>query len=107
MNVEMFALYIFSRYSRFRNIRQNMFIAKITFIVPYRPIDNNIKNANIDLREIANFRKFAKMYVHAKISTFTVNNVGLYFDVGIITGNYNSSNVAAQSLIFNYDLPNK
>ena len=45
VNVEISALYIFLRYSHFRNIRENMCIVKITFIMPY--IDNNLKSANI------------------------------------------------------------
>ena len=60
VNVEIFASYIFSRNLRFSNIRQYMYIVKITFIGPYR--DNNIKNGNIDPREISIFCKFAKMY---------------------------------------------
>ena len=40
-NVEIFALYIFSRNSRFSNISEYMYIVKITFIMPYR--GNNIK----------------------------------------------------------------
>ena len=61
MKVDIFVLYIFSRLS---NIRENMYIVKILVIVPHR--GKNIKNANINLREIANFRECAK------ISTFTV-----------------------------------
>ena len=72
VNVEIFVLYIFSRYSRFRNIRENMFIVKITYIMPY--IDNNLKNANINPHEIANFHKLRK-FRHAKISTFTVTMI--------------------------------
>ena len=43
VNVEIFALYILSRYSRFSNIRENMYNLKITYIIPHRGI--NIKNA--------------------------------------------------------------
>ena len=34
LNVDIFALYIFSRYSRFINIRENIYIVKITFVIP-------------------------------------------------------------------------
>ena len=33
VNVDIFALYIFSRNSRFLNIRENMYTSKITFII--------------------------------------------------------------------------
>ena len=54
MNLDTFALYIFSR-SRLSNIRENVYIVKITFIMQHK--SKNIKNANINLREIANFQK--------------------------------------------------
>ena len=62
MNLDIFALYIFSRYSRLSNIRENMYIVKITVIMQHR--GKNIKYANINLREIDNFRKYAKVYIH-------------------------------------------
>ena len=65
MNVHIFALYIFSRYSCFSNIRENLYNSKITCIVPHR--GNNIINAKLNPREIANFRKFAKMYTRENI----------------------------------------
>ena len=34
VNVDIFALYIFSRNSRFLNIRENMYTSKITFMIP-------------------------------------------------------------------------
>ena len=40
VNVEMFALYIFSRNSRFLNIRENIYAAKNTFIIAYRDREN-------------------------------------------------------------------
>ena len=61
VNVDIFVWYIFSRYSRFKNVRENMCNVKITFIMPFR--GNIFKNANINPREIV---------IHAKISTFTV-----------------------------------
>ena len=62
MNVDIFALYIFSPYSRLTNIRENIYIVKITFIMPHR--GSNIKNAKINLRKITNFQKSAKIYIH-------------------------------------------
>ena len=70
VNVEMFALYIFSRYSRFSNIRENIYNLKFSYIMPHRT--NIIKNANLSSREIANFCKFVKIYTREKVSTFTV-----------------------------------
>ena len=69
MNVHIFALYIFLRYSRFFNFRENIYVVKITFIILHR--NNSIKNAKINPREIADFQKCAKI-IHAKISMFTV-----------------------------------
>ena len=57
VNVDIFALYIFSRHSRLSNVRKNMYIVKITFIMLHR--ENNFKNAKINPRKIANLRKFA------------------------------------------------
>ena len=53
-----------------------MYIVKITFIMPY--IDNNIKNANINPRKIANFHKFAKRYTRENIYVHsnTINRLG-------------------------------
>ena len=59
MNVDIVALYIFSSYSRFINIREEMYISKMTLIMPYR--GNNIKSAKIYLSEIACFVKSAKI----------------------------------------------
>ena len=76
VNVDMFALFIFSRYSRLSNIRENMHIVKTTFIRPHR--GKNIKNANINLCEIANFRKCAKIntreniYVHSNLGYLNI-----------------------------------
>ena len=69
VNVDIFALYIFSRYSRLLNVRENIYIVKITFIMLHR--GNNIKKAKINLRQIANFGN-ARKFIDAKISTFTV-----------------------------------
>ena len=74
MNVDIFALYIFSRYSRLSNICENIYIVKITFIMPHRG-SNIKKKAKINMREIANFGK-ARRFIHAKISTFTVGQYG-------------------------------
>ena len=43
-----------------------MYNLKITCIMPYRGNNNN-KNANLSPREIAIFRKIAKMYTRANI----------------------------------------
>ena len=65
VNVEIFALYIFSRYSRFSSIRENIYNLKTSYIMPHR--GNIIKNANLSPRDIANFRKFAKIYTRENI----------------------------------------
>ena len=36
VNVEFFALYIFSRFSHFSNIRENIYNLKIYFCIPHR-----------------------------------------------------------------------
>ena len=51
-----------------------MYIVKITFILPLK--GNNTKNANINPREIANFRKCAKCFTRENIYTFTVSYFG-------------------------------
>ena len=65
VNVDIFALYIFLRYSRFSNFRENIYNLKTSYIMPHR--SNIIKNANLSPREIANFRKFAKIYTRENI----------------------------------------
>ena len=65
MNIDIFALYIFSRYSRLLNVGENIYIVKITFIMLHR--GNNIKNAKINPPEIANFGKCAKIYTRENI----------------------------------------
>ena len=72
VKVDIFALYIFSRYSRFSNIRENMYIVKINVKLPHR--GNNIfkKNANINLCEIANLRESTKMYTRGNIYVHSI-----------------------------------
>ena len=70
VNVEIFALYIFSGFSSFSIIRENIYNLKINFIIPHR--GNKTKNANLSPREIANFRKFAKIYTHENIFVHSV-----------------------------------
>ena len=65
VNVEIFALYIFSRFSRLSNMGENIYNLKITFFIPHT--SNKIKYANLSPREIANFRKFAKIYTRENI----------------------------------------
>ena len=55
VNVDIFALYIFSHNSCLSNFHENMYIVKITFVMLHR--GNNIKNAKINPREIVNFQK--------------------------------------------------
>ena len=69
VNVDIFALYIFSRNSRLSNIRENMYIVKITCIMAHR--GKNIKIGNINLREIANFRKCTKIYTRENIYAYS------------------------------------
>ena len=47
-----------------------MYIMKITLIMLHR--SNNIKNAKINPREIANFWKFAKMYAPKNIYVLSI-----------------------------------
>ena len=68
VNVDIFALYIFSRYSR--NVRENMYIVKITFIMLHR--GNYIKNAKIKPHEIANLQKYAKIYTRENIYVHSI-----------------------------------
>ena len=72
VNVDIFALYIFSRYSRLSNIRENMYIVKITYIMPHR--GKNIKIANANPREIVDFRKCAKIYTCENIYVHSISN---------------------------------
>ena len=53
VNIDIFALYIFSGYWHLSSIRENMYIVEITLIMPQR--DKYVKNANINLRKIAYF----------------------------------------------------
>ena len=57
--VHIFALFTFIKYPR------KYYIVKITVIMQHS--GKNIKNANINLREIANFRKYAKVYTRENI----------------------------------------
>ena len=65
VNVDIFALYIFSRYSRLSNVRENVYKVKITCIMLHR--GKHIKDAKINPRKIANFRKCAKIYTRENI----------------------------------------
>ena len=67
--VEIFALYIFSRYSRFSNIRRNIYNLQISYIMPHG--ENIIKNVNLSLGKLPIFVNSGK-FIHAKISTFSV-----------------------------------
>ena len=63
-----FAPYIIPHYT---HIRKHMYIVKIICIMPYK--GNNIRNANINLREIDRFRKFTRMYTHKNIQVHSIN----------------------------------
>ena len=65
VNGEIFALYTFSRFSRFSNIDENIYNLNITYIMPYRVI--NSKNVNLSPNETANFCKFATVYIRENI----------------------------------------
>ena len=65
VNVDIFALYIFLRHSRFLNVHENMYNVKITFIMSFS--GNIVKNVNINAREIVNFRNFGKIYTRKNI----------------------------------------
>ena len=58
VNVDIFVLFIFLRYSPFSNICENMYNLKITYIMAHK--GNNIKNAKLSPHEIANFHKIFK-----------------------------------------------
>ena len=77
MNVDIFALYIFSRYSRLSNARKNIYIVKITFIMLHR--GNNIKNAKKNPREIDNFRKCAKICTGENIYVYSIFDTKVRF----------------------------
>ena len=65
------ALYIFLRYSRFSNIRENMYNLKMTCIIPHS--GNNIKSANFEsTQKLPYFRKFAKMYTRENIYVHSI-----------------------------------
>ena len=70
VNVDICSLYIFSRYSRLSNLGENIYIVKITYLMPDR--GSNIKNAKINLAEILKIFGKARTFKYAKISTFTV-----------------------------------
>ena len=57
---------------RLSHIRENMYNVKISLTMPYRA--SNIKNANLNPREIANFLKVAKMYTRENITVY------IYYD---------------------------
>ena len=52
-----------------------MYIVKINFTMPY--IDNNIKNAKMNLHKIANFCKFSKMYTQENIYVHSIRLIHL------------------------------
>ena len=61
MCVEIFTLYIFRVIRDFQIIiRENMYNLKITCFMSHR--GNEIKDANLNPRELPNFRKIAKIY---------------------------------------------
>ena len=70
VNVDIFAMYMFSLNSRFLNIRKNMYTVKITFVISQR--DRYAENANFDTREIAHFQKYAKIYTRENIYLYTI-----------------------------------
>ena len=70
VNVEILALYVFLRFSRLSNMRENIYNLKTTFIIPHT--SNKIKYANLSPREIANFRKFTKIYTHENIYVHSI-----------------------------------
>ena len=57
VNVEIFTLYIFLRYLRFLDVRENMYHVKITFIMPCK--GNIVKNVKLSI--------FAKIYTRKNI----------------------------------------
>ena len=83
MNVEIFARYIFSHYSGFSNIRENIYNLKITCIMPHR--GNNIKDANLSPPKIVNFHKFAKIYAHKNIYIHSIFILNLNIIYNIVT----------------------
>ena len=51
-------------------LQTNMYIVKITCIMPHR--GNNIKNVNINPREITNFRKCAEIHRCDNIYVYSI-----------------------------------
>ena len=70
VNVEIFALYIFSRNSRFLEMREHIFNVKNIFIIGQRA--KNTKNANFNPSEIAHFVKSAKIYTLENIYVYSM-----------------------------------
>ena len=64
--VHIFALFAFIKYPR-------KYVMEITFIMPHR--GNNIKNANINLREIANFRNCMKIHTRKDIYIHRISKI--------------------------------
>ena len=70
VNVDIFALYTFSRYLRLSYIRENMYNVKLSFSMPYRV--NNIKNVNLNPHEIAYFLKLANIYTRGNVYVHSI-----------------------------------
>ena len=65
VNVEIFALYIFSCYLHFSNIREKY--EQLENYLYYTTVGNNMKNVHLSPHKIANFPKFVKMYSRKNI----------------------------------------
>ena len=70
VNIEVFAVYIFSLNLRFLNIFENIYTVKITIIIAKRVIYT--KNANFNTHEIAHFHKSAKIDTRENIYIYSI-----------------------------------
>ena len=70
VNEEIFALYSFTRNSRFLNIRKNIHTVEIAFIVAQNASYSKIANYNPS--EIAHFHKSVKMYTRENIYIYSI-----------------------------------
>ena len=70
VNEHIFVLNIFTHYSRFSNAPKNMYKLKITCLMPHS--GNDIKNANLSPRKIANFCKFAIIHRRENINVRSI-----------------------------------
>ena len=75
VNIEIFALYIFSRNTRLLKVRENMCDVKITFTIPFE--GNTMINTNLNPCEIVNFLQYAKIYRSENVYVHSITGINL------------------------------